>query len=66
MLRFDSAGLAGVLDIIEAGLEVIHLLSRYSNPPHREMLIDPALFGYLRSDCQTEFLNTAGVQAPPD
>jgi hypothetical protein len=37
-----------VKDIIEAGREVIHLLSRYSNAPHREMLIDPALFGYLR------------------
>lgn len=35
-------------DIIEAGEEALHLLARYSNAPHREMLIDPALFGYLR------------------
>jgi hypothetical protein len=37
-----------ISDIVEAGKEVIFLLSRYSNAPHREMKIDPALFGYLR------------------
>jgi hypothetical protein len=34
-------------ELTNAALEVLRLLNDYSTAPHREMLIDPALYAYL-------------------
>jgi hypothetical protein len=46
-------GIAGerslnIEEITEAGTEILKVLSDYHRAPHREMLIDPVLFAYLR------------------
>jgi hypothetical protein len=33
---------------MEVGSEILQILSDYHNAPHREMLIDPVIFAYLR------------------
>src|SRR5262245_9155199 len=37
-----------IANIQEAAAEIIKIVGDYTNKPHREMLIDPILFGYLR------------------
>jgi len=37
-----------IVDITEVGQELLDVLGQYHNPPDREMLIDAALFAYLR------------------
>lgn len=37
-----------IADITSVGKEVIGMLADYHNAPHREMLIDPALFAYIK------------------
>lgn len=37
-----------ISEITEAARSVIDILGEYHNAPHREMLIDPVLFAYLR------------------
>jgi len=36
-----------IADVQEVGVEVIRLLGKYSNPPHKELLVDAILFAYL-------------------
>jgi hypothetical protein len=38
----------GIKDIVGSAREVLEILGDYHNPPHREMLIDAALFSFLR------------------
>jgi len=37
-----------IKQLTEAGVEILRMLGDYHNPPHREMLIDPMLYAYLR------------------
>lgn len=36
-------------EIAQAALTVMQLLAHYSNAPHREMLVDPALYAFLEA-----------------
>jgi hypothetical protein len=38
----------GIVDIVDSAKEVLDILDAYHNPPGREMLIDAALFSFLR------------------
>jgi hypothetical protein len=48
-----SGGAMNIDQLLNVGSQVVNLLGDYTRKPHREMLIDPVLFAYLRGRFET-------------